>query len=312
VDSLNKAKTTDVELLPHHACYGYLIVDQDGNIMACNRIALELVRLRTDETLKPERLTKENLNDLVGPSFKETLLGSCIANKKSLDGQYEIGDQLYDVKIDRIQDDAKVWYEAFYFPVIDDESLDVKIDTSYQEFAYEIAKDNGYSDVEWIRHLTDVHARQIIYCLTKHEHITMPNCYCPFRHKCAFNEVHGWQNLGRRAFHRTDIGVDGRLYLTHINNEPVPHQVTKRRIDCIIADLSLGGAKLISPLNIPENSTFDLIFDELILSCTMRWKQQSEEKWIFGVMFSELSKDEKNVIMNIVIRHQVRMNRRNR
>lgn len=299
----------DTGLFPHQSSYGYLIVDENGGIIACNKAALELAQLCTEQVLKPELLIKERLDDLIGPDFKETLLGSCITGKKSLHGQYKIGAQLYQVIIDRVKEDGKVWYEAFYFPVKEDDSSKGKESTVFQELAYDTAVQKGYTDVHWIKNLTNVHARQIVYCLTNHEHTTIPNNYCPFRHECGFNEVHGWQHLARRSFHRTEIGVPGRLYLTHINNQPVPYQMTKRRIDCIIEDLSFGGAKLLSPLNVPENSTFSLLFDEMILSCNMRWKQEAGDHWIFGVEFDKLSKEERNRIVNITIQYQVRFGR---
>ncbi|NLM95776.1 MAG: PilZ domain-containing protein [Firmicutes bacterium] len=291
---------------PHESAYGFMVVDQEGRIEVANGTAITIVQMFSDHNLNQDSVLGEKLSDIIGPNYEHTLIGSCVNNQESLHGKYLIGNQLYLVMIDKIEEDDRLHYEAFYFPVREGEDRG-KGEPVFQNMAYEAAKEKGYMDIDWIKTISDEHAKQLVDCLNKQQHTIHHGPYCPFRRECAFNEVYGWMELERRSYYRISVNMDGVIHLLALKGKEVPQSVSSKKIPCTAQDISLGGVKLQSSLRIPVESTLKMVFEAFSCSGTVRWIEEQGDQWLHGVQFADLNARQRRDIIKVINANRVRL-----
>ena len=289
---------------PHDSAYGFMVIDQEGRLIAANGTATKIMQLFSKNSLSPDSVLGEKLSDIIGSNYEHTLIGSCVLNNKSLYGKYLIGNQLYLVMIARVEEEDSVHYEAFYFPIHDAADQN-KGEPLFQNIAYETANEKGYIDVDWIKSISDDHAKQLVDCLNKQEHTVRPGPYCPFRRHCAFNDVYGWMELERRSYYRTSVDMEGQVHLLALNGKEVPESVSSKKIPCTAQDISLGGVKIRSSLRFPAESTLKLVFDAFGCCGTVRWTQEIEDQWLHGVQFVELDTKQRSDIIKVITTNRI-------
>lgn len=297
---------------PHESAYGFMMVDEDGVITAANEMAISIAQLFNKRKLRRRSVVGKNLSDVFGPNYQDTLIGGCVTNKESVYGKYLIGSQLYLVVVDRVEEADQAHYEAFYFPIHDDYNHRSEQKSVFQKAAYKVADEKGYLDIDWIKSISDDHAKLLIECLNGQECAIRPGWYCPFRNECGFNDVYGWMRLDRRSYYRTRVNMDGEAYLLTLKGKEVPERVSSRKVLCTALDLSLRGARLRSNLRFPVGSTLSLVFDSFTCCCTVRWNKKQGNQWLFGVQFNELNADQRSAIIKTINARRIQLVRSKR
>ncbi len=164
----------------------------------------------------------------------------------------------------------------------------------------------GFTDIGWIKSLSDRHCQQLIYCLDRHDHIAIPSDCCPYGRECGFNPIHGWIELERRAYYRVPVDLDGELYLQALPDKPLPSSLATKKVLCKALDLSLAGIKIKLNINLPVNSSIKLVFEEFTCEGIIVWVRKDDDDWLAGVKFSPLEEKQYNGIIKVFIRAQCR------
>ena len=144
-----------------------------------------------------------------------------LMHKQEIIGKFLVGNQLWQVISKKIKKDNHICYEIFYFPIKrESEDKHIKI---FQETAYELAKQKEYDNTDWIKECHSDSGRP----------------------------------LDRRAYHRTQIDINGNLCLLTVNQQPASKYLAGKSINCRALDISLGGLKLELDNPLPLESQID-------------------------------------------------------
>ena len=305
--SLVRRRHSRAASFPHESAYGFMVVNEEGVITTANVMAIGIAQLFNKRRLRPSSVIGKKLNEVFGPNYEDTLIGQCVTNKRSVYGRYLIGSQLYLVVIDRIEDADNVHYEAFYFPIHDDYDHRSKEKSLFQNIAYKVAQEKGYVDIDWIKSISNAHAKLLIECLNRQEPAIRPGWYCPFRSKCGFNDVYGWMRLDRRSYYRTRVHMDCEIYLIALKDKEVPKRVSRKKVLCTALDLSLRGTKLQSDVRFPVGSTLRLVFESFSCCGIVRWNKKQGDQWLFGVQFQDLMTQQRNRIIKAITARRIKL-----
>lgn len=228
-------------------------------------------------------------------------------HKQEIIGKFLVGNQLWQVISKKIKKDNHICYEIFYFPIKrESEDKHIKI---FQETAYELAKQKEYDNTDWIKHISDDHAKTLITCLHQHEHTIKPAKCCPFL-DCKFHECHSdsGRPLDRRAYHRTQIDINGNLRLLTVNQQPASKYLAGKSINCRALDISLGGLKLELDNPLPLESQIEITLPGLTCKATTVWGRKHDDKYLIGVQFEQLDSEQRSNVIKIMSKYRLVVN----
>lgn len=293
-----------------HFGFAYLLIDSIGTILSANEAFINIVKDVTSQNriIKLGDIKGKKLTEVFGSKYYHTVVGAFMKDKKTFSRKFLIGRKKYQVMVKKVNQDGDTCYELYYIPAqitdhLSSESLKERI---FQKIAYDMAYKKGFSDIEWIKSLSDKHCQQLIYCLDRHDHIVIPSDCCPYEQQCGFNPNYGWIKLERRAFYRVPVDLEGKLYLQALPNKYIPPALTMKKVICKALDLSVAGIRLQLKVNLPTNSYIKLIFDDFTCQGTIVWVKKSDKGWFAGVEFNSLGEEQYDNIIKVYIRAQCR------
>lgn len=279
----------------HTAAYGHLVVNAGGEIVMANPCFMDIAQLKVRKRVNFRDIIGKTVREVFGQDTGDTFVGIFMKHKSPFAGQFMIGNQLFQVVVEEIKKEKETYYEFFYFPIKD--KHDCANHRFLQNIVYEIARSKGYTDIEWILEIPDEHCKNLLSCLASHEHSTIPDRYCPNKHRCGFNTVHGWLQLDRRAFYRTKVNLAGELYLKAVKDRPVPSPLARKKLLCQAVDLSVAGIRLKLAVCLPKGCVVRLVFEEFEAEGTIVWTKRSHDHWLTGVKFTNLTEEQQSKVI---------------
>lgn len=292
---------------PQTAEFAHLLVNEHGEIILANQLWADLAGTVIRKKMTVKDMIGKTVNEVFGMKTGSTFVGNFLRQKKPFTGQFMIGNRLFQVVVKELPEKRDTFYEFFYFPV------KVKEDNSnhnfLQQIVREIAINKDFSNVDWMREISDNHCKQLISCLLSHEHSTNPAEYCPYKFKCGFHSVYGWMQLDRRNFYRVKVNFAGELYLQALKDRTVPSHLAEKKIACQALDLSMGGIKLrLKNIHLPEDSEVKMVFEEFEAEGTAVWSRIVGEDSLMGVKFSKLDAEQESRIVKVMTKRRILIN----
>lgn len=277
------------------AAYGHLVVNAGGEIVMANPYFIDIARLKVRKRINLRDIIGKTIREVFGENTGDTFVGIFMKHKNPFAGQFMIGNKLFQVVVEEVKKGEEIYYEFFYFPIKN--KHDRSNHRFLQKMVYEIARSKGYTDIEWILEIPDEHCKKLLSCLASHEHSTIPDRYCPNKHRCGFNTVHGWLQLDRRAFYRTKVNLAGELYLKAAKDRPVPSPLARKKLLCQAVDLSVAGIRLKLAVYLPKGCVVRLVFEEFEAEGMIVWTKRSHDHWLTGVKFTNLTEEQQSKVI---------------
>lgn len=292
---------------PQTAEFAHLLVNEQGEIIMANQFLADLAEIIIHKKIAVKDLLGKTISEVFGMKITSTFVGNFMRHKKPFTGKFMIGNRLFQVVVEELLEKEKTFYEFFYFPIKFRE--DSSGHSFLQKIVREIALNKDFSNVDWMRDISDNHCKQLISCLLSHEHSINPTEYCPYKYNCGFHSVYGWMQLDRRNFYRTKVNFEGEVYLKTLQARRVPPYLARKKIACRALDLSLGGVKLrLKNIHLPQDSEVKLVFEEFEAEGIAVWSKIVGEDSLIGVKFAKLDEEQENRIIKAMARRRITVN----
>lgn len=283
--------------------YAHLLINECGKIITANQYFVDLVETKLRKRIAKKDTIGKTIHEVFGKEVGNTFVGIFMKHRRPFTGQFMIGNELYQVVVEEIAKEKEIYYEFFYLPIkMNDDGTNHRF---LQNIVYEIVASKGYTDIDWIRHISDDHCKELISCLITHEHSIIPERYCPYKHRCEFNSYYGSLQLDRRAFYRIKVNFSGELYLKALKDRAVPPRLARKKMLCQALDLSMEGIKLQLENCLPEGSVVRMVFKEFEAEGTVIWTRNAKENWLTGIKFLKLDEEQQNKVITAMTKRRI-------
>lgn len=294
----NKAKVA-----PQVMEVAHLLINEQGRVLSANQDFVDLTRTIIHKRLTIKDIVGKTVKEVFGRETNKTFVGIFMKKKRATSEKIMVDNRLYQVVVEEIIKGKDVLYEFFYLPI--HAINEVSGEKFLQNVVQEMAVSKGFAGLDWVEQISDSHCKQLISCLLKHEHTTVPERYCPYKHRCGFNPTYGSSQLDRRAYHRIKVNFLGELYLKALKDRDVPTRVAKKKIIVQAMDLSMVGIKiLVKGISVPEESIVELVFEEFAPEGVVVWNKKAGENWLTGIRFRELDNEQQRKLIKAMTKRR--------